>query len=319
MKIYVLYDKSGIHSGRVLGQHLIRRLTGKASVSRGRPKHLEKLHRKGARFDYIVNVGWYKGFDPKGAVVLNVPESIRTSSNKRNARIRFKSKAISAPKLWLKKENIQQVDLPVIARKTHHSKGRGLWFCKTIGDLCKAADGGATHFLKYIPNVREFRVHVMAPKAELGKVTEEDYRVIKVSEKLPRGKAKRTDIVKNHGNGWYFGYPDNKKDPALKKVRDVARKAIKAFGLHWGAVDVMISRDTGSPYVLEINSTPCLTDDQANTLEKYSNAICVLLGLEPLPLKKRAPAKIPAKPPKIKKIKKEMKRDEQLKKLLKRI
>jgi len=286
VKVFILYDHSGIHSGRLLGKRLIQRLAGKASVKRGRPRRLAELQRAGERFDYIVNVGWYRGFDPKGAVVLNAPEAIRISSNKRSARVKLRSKGVPAPKLWLQHKNIWGKDLPVIARTTHHTKGNGLWFCQTPREVDDAHTAGATHYLKFIPNAREFRVHVMAPTPELGKVSEADYRVIKVSEKLPRGKASREDVVKNHDSGWFFGYPANKKDPVLVKVRAVAKKAIKTFGLHWGAVDIMISRDTGEIYVLEINSTPCLTDDQANTLERYANGLCVLLGLAPLPAKK---------------------------------
>lgn len=313
MKIFVLYDRSGIHSGRVLGRHLIQRLAGKATVRRGRPSRLIELQEAGKTFDYIINVGWYKRFDPKGAVVLNVPEAIRLSSNKRNARVRFRSKNVPAPQLWLKYDAVWKKDLPVIARTTHHTKGRGLWFCQTQREVDVAHEAGATHYLKFVPNIREFRVHAMAPKPELGRVDESAYRVIKVSEKLPRGSASREDVVKNHENGWFFGYPANKKDPVLGRVRSVAKKAIKTFGLHWGAVDIMVSRDTGELYVLEINSTPCLTDDQANTLERYSNSLCILLGLEPLPVKKKRPN---LQPLPIKRTKKVVKSSHKLKALL---
>ena len=280
MRIFVLYDKSGIHSGRLLGRHLSRNLAGKATVQRGRPERLQELVRAGTRFDYILNIGWYKPFDCGGALILNAPELISLSSNKRNARIKFKQLGIPAPQLWLTPKDIQPGFFPLVARTTHHTKGRGLWLCKNAPDAVMAAAAGATHFLKLIPNTREFRVHVMAPGTKLGGLKAEDYKILKLSEKVPNPNANPDEVIKNHESGWFFGYPKDKKEAILQRVREVGKRTVKEFGLHWGAVDIMVSKDTGEPYVLEINSTPCLTDDHANTLEKYSDAVCTMLGVE---------------------------------------
>lgn len=294
MKLFVLYDKSGIHSGRMLGRHLIQKLHGKATVQRGRPKRLKELLARGNRYDYIINVGWYRSFDSGGAVILNPPESISLSSNKRKARVRFKQRKVPAPNVWLNPDSVHERNLPVIGRTTHHSKGKGLWICNSLLQVRQAAQQGATHFLKLIPNTREFRVHVMAPRPNLGELKDNDFRVIKLSEKLPNPSARHNEIVKNHENGWIFGYPTNREDPVLPRLREVARQAILPFGLHWGAVDIMLSKDTGEPFVLEINSTPCLTDDSANTLEKYANAICEMVGIVPRKVKRVRPRARPA-------------------------
>lgn len=296
MKIFVLYDKSGIHSGRILGTHLIRKLMGKGhQIHKGRPARLDLMRSRGNRYDYIINVGWFKDFEAGNAVVLNTPKSIRLSSNKRGARRLFAEKKVSAPKLWLSAGSLGKRDFPVIARTTHHSKGKGLWLCRNSMEAQRAARLGATHFLKYIPNTREFRVHVMAPKPKLDGMKVEDQLVIKLSEKIPQPgrRVKPNEVVKNHDNGWFFGYPSNRKDPVLKQLRAVARQALIEFGLHWGAVDIMVSKDTGQTFVLEINSTPCLTDDSANTLQKYGDAICEMVGIrEREPKKEVKPAPI---------------------------
>lgn len=293
MKIFVLYDKSGIHSGRELGKYLIKNMYGKATVHRGRPKRLLELLKRGNKYDYIINVGWYKEFPTGGATVLNTPTRIATSSNKRAARKKFVEAEVPAPKLWLSSDKIREIDLPVIARTTHHTKGKGLWYCKTLQDVRRAMNQGATHALKFIPNTREFRVHVMAGNPDSA---DESLRVIKLSEKNPGPGTNVNSIVKNHESGWVFGYPSDPKDPVLPKIREVAKKAISSFGLHWGAVDIMVSRDTGEPYVLEINSTPCLTDDHANTLEKYAEGISYLVGLKQRELKKTQKPKEVVKP-----------------------
>lgn len=236
--------------------------------------------------------------------MLNQPGRVARSSNKKNARIFFEKNDIPAPTLWLRPQDIPEDAFPVVARTTHHSKGRGFWFCETKAEAIRAAKTqvvkkkrrirtkkgnlvwrfretrteGATHFLKFIPNTREFRVHVVSPGEELGEKNPDDYVVLKVSEKLSDGK-KLNSTIKNHDNGWFFGYPKDKNDPALKVVRAVGRDTVAKLGLHWGAVDIMLDKE-GNPYVLEVNSTPCLTDDKANTLDKYVRAITGLIGVE---------------------------------------
>lgn len=296
MKIFVLYDKSGIHSGRTLGSRLIREFSGKALVQKGRPERLALLLKRGNKYDYIINVGWFRTFDTGGASVLNTPEAVSLSSNKRKARIRFKTKKIPAPQLWLTQDNIQKQDLPIIARTTHHAKGRGLWFCKSMDNILTARHKGASHFLKFIPHTREFRVHVMAPSVQLSGLSPSDYKVIKLSEKIPKQGAVTDEVVKNHESGWFFSYPKDRKEPVLTQIRDLGRKTLAEFGLHWGAVDIMLSLDTGELFVLEINSTPCLTDDQANTLEKYAQGIGTLTGAKPT--KKSSKPKMENPPPK---------------------
>jgi len=280
MKLFILYAKNGLQSGRVLGNNLARVFSSAGHlILKGREERLYKLYREGKKFDHIINVGWYKPINANDSNILNIPEAVARSSNKRGARIRFKQLGIPAPQLWLRASNVSKHDLPVIARTTHHMRGRGLWYCKTLQELNRATSRGATHFLKFIRNTREFRVHVMAPNPQLGGLEAKDYRVIKISEKLPGDGVQHSAIVKNHDSGWFFGYPKDHKDPVLPSLRQVGKQTIAEFGLHWGAVDIMVPPE-GSPLVLEINSTPCLTDEHATTLERYTKAIGQMLGLE---------------------------------------
>lgn len=287
MRVFVLYDKSGIHSGRKLGAYLIREFAGRARVEKGRPRRLELLLRRGARFDYIINVGWFKNFPTGGASVLNPPGAISKSSNKRGARRIFAEKGVPAPELWLSSSHIPVNKFPVVGRTSHHTKGKGFWLCHNTQEAHRAQRRGATHFIKFVQETREFRVHIAAPKADLAQVQADDYVVFKTSEKLPKPGARRNTVIKNHRNGWVFSYPQDRQDPALRVAREAARKAIAPFGLHWGAVDVLIDQN-GEARVLEINSTPCLTDDQANTIVKYHDVIASLIGLrEPMQRRER--------------------------------
>jgi hypothetical protein len=271
----------------------------------------------GQKYDYIINVGWAGKVVSGGAKVINAPGAISRSSNKRNARIKMKNSGISSPELWLNWQDIPDGGFPVVARTTHHSKGRGFWFCKTKNESRLAAEStvkrtkkrirtkkgnlvwrfretpteGASHFLKFIKNTREFRVHVMAPDVNLEGLETEDYLILKLSEKIKAEAGATSNIIKNHDNGWIFSYPKNKEEPVLDKIRGIAKKALATFGLHWGAVDIMLSEDSGEVYVLEINSTPCLTDDQANTIDKYLNGVGIMLGTTKKPKKDKMAVK----------------------------
>jgi hypothetical protein len=301
-----------MYSGQALGKALFQELKGTHQVTHGRPDELVRLLKKGIEFDYVVNIGWFKQL-PDDLKILNRPGVIAHSSNKLRARQFFVAENIPAPELWTRAADIPKNAFPVVARTTHHSKGKGFWYC-TSGMEATAAGkphaqqrkhlittrkgnkvwrtrqiqtDGASHFLKFIPNTREFRIHVMAPCADLSGVKPDEYVVVKLSEKTAANKN-ADQIVKNHDNGWVFGHPADSNNAKLQEARDIARQTVAKLGLHWGAVDIMLSKDDNKIYVLEVNSTPCLTDDQANTLEKYAAGIKSLLTINPPLLRKRS-------------------------------
>jgi carbamoylphosphate synthase large subunit len=207
---------------------------------------------------------------------------VRTSSNKRRARQSFEELGVPAPKLFLKGSSIGKEDLPVVGRTSYHSKGRGFWFCKTLAEVRAAVKAGATHFLEFIPRTREYRVHtfVKARALEKEERAPEDFVSVKISEKVWQGGG-TPDVdepQKNHEFGWTFLGPQNRREEELDVVRNVAKQAISALGMDFGAVDVMYRIRNKRPYVLEVNSTPSLSDDNADTCERYATRILKTLG-----------------------------------------
>lgn len=277
--VFVLYERAGLESGRRLGNELIEKQTSGYSFLKGRLSRYNEQARQ-TKFDFIINVGYAANIDGKKAVILNNPQAIATSSNKRGARIKFKEFEIPAPNLWLSSKEIPKNAYPVIGRITRHTQGRGFWFCKDSKAAIAAEKAGATHFLKFIEDTREFRIHVAAPHHNLKKLNVDDYAVFKTSEKLPKPGVKNPDpTIKNHDNGWVFSHPKDSSSATIRDLRDVARKAIAKFGLHWGAVDIIVSNKSDMPYVLEINSAPCLTDEQSDTIDKYVEIVSGLVGM----------------------------------------
>lgn len=202
--------------------------------------------------DYQVN--WGNSWRSMGGegIDLNKPESVAKAVNKLKALQILQDNDVSIPKLWGLDYDI---DYPVIARTPRHSKGRGLWLCRDYYDLNQAIRKGANHFLEYIPDALEFRVHVFLL---------DKYRSIKLSEKTG-GEG----IVRTHSNGYRFVVPIHRDE--AKIARREAKRAVEALNLDFGAVDVLVK--DGIPYVLEVNSAPCLTDPNSDTLQRYVDKI----------------------------------------------
>lgn len=271
MKIYFVHGTKSKPSAKALAKEVQSQLE-ESRVSFG--TNISKIL-KTTNFDYIINVGNSAGtslnYKPH---FINRASALRVSANKRLARIRFKAKKIAAPMLWLAVKDIPECEYPVIARITYHMKAKGFWFCKNKKEAIQAKNSGATHFIKFIKNTREFRVHVFSRKIKPS--SEEDFVAIKTSEKKKTVEAK-SEVIKNHDHGYHFVAPMDRLGYVLDNIRALAKKAVFMFGLHFGAVDIIYSIDTKQAFVLEINAAPCLTDPNTNTLQLYAAEISNLL------------------------------------------
>lgn len=165
---------------------------------------------------------------------------ISNVTNKRIMRGLFAEHDVPTPLLMDVGEAMQAVlaGKEVIGRPDQHTKGRGLWRCKTAVDVKKAITGtrrkkAATHFMEYVESDREYRVHVFQGKS------------IRISEK-----------VFNEDKSYTTGKPGSIK---LARVRDAAKLAVQSVGLDFGAVDVLArGADNAEVWVLEVNSAPGL-------------------------------------------------------------
>ena len=279
--LYVLYRNSGVYSGRALRKALSAMHGQK--VSGGYPKRLALVRKRGGEPDTIINLGVTDELKFNGRI-LNPREMVRASSNKKKARRIFSESNVSAPKLVPRGVDVKESDLPVIGRTSYHSKGKGFWFCKTLREVRRAVDRGATHFLEFIPRTREYRVHTFIKSKYLEVPREErtsDHFVsIKISEKVWTGSGTPDPLApqKNHDFGWTFLGQQNRRAEELDVVRHSAKQAIAALGMDFGAVDVMYRLRNKRPYVLEVNSTPSLSDDSADTCERYARRILRTIG-----------------------------------------
>ncbi len=109
--------------------------------------------------------------------------------------------------------------------------------------------GRARLFTRYFPKKREVRVHVGGGE------------VLAVAEKLKRLGQAGDNWVRSHSRGWIFA----EARPELGEAPEVARSAVKALGLDFGAVDIGLDNDNHA-VVIEVNTAPGL---EGRTLDSY--------------------------------------------------
>lgn len=280
---YVLYKNAGVLSGRALKVALGK--LHKGAVIGGYPSKFDALCRKHGQPTAVINLGVTDNVGYTGPV-LNSPDMVRAGSNKRKARQVFAQAKIPAPKLFLNSNEVTAADLPVVGRTSYHRKGEGFWFCNTLAEVHRAVKQGATHFLEFVPSTHEYRVHTFIKGKHLARPRDKrepgSYVSTKISEKIwvGQGKPDPREPQKNHEFGWSFLGPQNRREEELDVVRHAAKQAIAALGMDFGAVDVMYNLRNKFPYVLEVNSTPSLADEQATTCDVYAARIVKTLGGE---------------------------------------
>lgn len=96
----------------------------------------------------------------------------------------------------------------------------------------------------------------------------DEYVSIRAGKKIPKVGEPHHEWIRSWNHGWYISYG---KYDIPRKAREVAKRALKAVGYDFGAVDVGILKG-GEPVVLEVNSRPGL-EVGGKTVVKYVEAI----------------------------------------------
>lgn len=97
-----------------------------------------------------------------------------------------------------------------------------------------------------------------------------DYRVI-VANGNPISVCTRTRIKDTYRNNTALGAREDfmKEKNVPQEVLDIAVQSAKALRLNWAGVDVVLDKDTGKVYVLEVNRRPGLTEKSSETVAAY--------------------------------------------------
>jgi hypothetical protein len=134
----------------------------------------------------------------------------------------------------------------MIGRKDFHSQGKDMVFIESEEDIVPM-----DYYIEYVPIKKERRYHVVKGN------------VIAASYKYGGETEGKGEYCRNFKTGWRFS--EYKPEP---KLATVAKKAVDALGLDFGAVDLIIGEDN-KIYVLEVNTAPGLIEKRA---ECYAEA-----------------------------------------------
>jgi len=142
-------------------------------------------------------------------------------------------------------------EIPWLARKRHHSKGKDIVVCPSLSVAKQVADAREHDFFSlFIPTETEYRVWTFQNKA------------FAVYEKEYKGEGEYEGFMRNRRFGFKFVKHDELLDTEALTKPSV--DAVKAIDMDFGAVDVLKGKD-GKYYVLEVNSMPHI-----DTIERSS-------------------------------------------------
>ena len=207
--------------------------------------------------DLIIN--WGMGRNPEwltnyNGTWLNNPAQVNIASNKLTALRKLQEGGVSIPNFTEDREVADsEMDSIVVRHDLREHSGKGIELItrrnQTVPD--------APLYTELIDSKAEYRVHVFN-----GEVI--DYiKKRRESDDLPQGDEK---YIKSHNNGWIFTRENLRQ---LERVEQQALDSIRALGLDFGAVDIVMDYN-GDVYTLEVN-TACAMEGQ--TVESYINAI----------------------------------------------
>jgi len=203
--------------------------------------------------------------------VLNKPEAIDNASNKISTLRLLKQNEVSHVEFKLNKEDAKEFinkGHKVYCRTRIAGKaGAGIIIANTkdeLPDNCRL-------FTKKFPNDEEYRIHVFN-----NEIIDRVHKKKMSKERMQELNIKEEDLstdIKNLKKGWSFTREDLEIDENLDNL---AKNAIKALGLDFGAVDIAKSKD-GNAVVLEVNTAAGMKKGTTTHL-RYCNAISKYLG-----------------------------------------
>jgi glutathione synthase/RimK-type ligase-like ATP-grasp enzyme len=190
--------------------------------------------------------------------VFNLPEAVALATDKLASFRRFAEAGVPTPPFWTDKTQVDRRGIVLARTKLRASGGAGIVVVREGGVL-----PDAPLYTGYIRKDAEYRFHVVCGK------------VIAVQQKRRDSEAEQTadqKLIRNHDNGWVFAVHNVvfRDDNQRQACEDASTRAITALGLDFGAVDLVVARKTGAPYILEVNTAPGI--ESPTILEAYRAA-----------------------------------------------
>jgi glutathione synthase/RimK-type ligase-like ATP-grasp enzyme len=194
---------------------------------------------------HVINWGNTNWEVPLATRVYNKPQNVAIAVNKLDSYRRLAETGVRIPEFTTDIETARQwAAKSVVMCRTllEASEGRGIVVAEKPVDIVPAKV-----YTKYVRKKREYRVHVFQGKC------------IGVKRKIRPRAGNVADVhVRSHANG--YRYILDPAHPATERTITTAIAAVDALGLDFGGVDVAWVEKGDTPYVLEVNTAPGLTD-----------------------------------------------------------
>ena len=218
--------------------HKTTRPTGRLLAKALGIRHFGSVVKAGIQPDFLIR--WGNAMPVAGRYTeVNSPAAISAASNKLRAFRKFHEAGVSIPKFTdsrYEAVDLQRQGYTIFGRTSSGTKGRGIVIYHPGQEI-----GYHELYTGFVPNIREYRLHVVGDS------------VIRTQRKYPERAGATADApIKNVEHGFVFKAPQRKLN---KDREDLAVSAVKALGLDFGAVDMVIDENNVA-YVLEINTAP---------------------------------------------------------------
>ena len=202
---------------------------------------------------------------------LNHPSQVKLASNKVLSFQRLQDMKVPIPSFSRHAESAYEWNCDVMVRQTltGHSGQGCVHVDREDRELLTGSLAGAPLYTEYIKKSKEVRVHLCRQADGRGGtwVQPIDYQEKKVRE----GSEGNDFQIRSHENGWIFARTGVEIVPIAQVI---ARDAVNALGLDFGAVDMIYNSHRNQWFVLEVNTAPGL---EGETVNSYAKALRTLL------------------------------------------
>lgn len=187
--------------------------------------------------------------------IINPPSAVAKGVDKGIALSIFKAAGVPTLEFSTNGQNIRSAfpKAIIVARTlTRASQGKGIVIIRPDEKIVPAP-----LYTKYEPKQAEYRVHW-------------GFGFVHIQQKKKKSGVERDkdqELIRSWDNGWVFCENEIDATPQDRGAMiNVAEKAVKALGLHFGAVDILHTKD-GRFLVCEVNSAPAI--ETTKTQEHY--------------------------------------------------
>lgn len=220
-------------------------------------------------------INWGNGRSPswsgvassRGVRIINSASAVNVAGNKLSTFQALQRAGVSIPEfttsVGMAQQWLRDGEIVVERHDLRGSSGKGIRIVSLNDEDTEAELRDAPLYTKFLDKSAEYRVHIFRGQ------------MIDFVQKKRVSSERRDDsfnpYVSSMEHGWVF---TRTEVPEVPSVIRVAKQAVEALGLDFGAVDIMFYE--GRSYVLEVNTAPGLA---GTTLVKYGNALRRLMGL----------------------------------------